>query len=151
MVWLSVEIVELGEDGALEVCGVPLEREVLAKLRLKALRCKVWFRLKSDERRFVDLVIRVVKKVRNFFLASVLSPIIERLLSGMGNAQDVTEAVVGKVAYWMRVKGRSLAQKLSRIAQEWGNESAAAWPRDSGFVRYLTVLRLNNPHGASQG
>jgi hypothetical protein len=50
---------------------------------------------------------------------------------------------MGKVAYWMMVKGRSLAQKLSWIAQGWGNKSAATWPGDPEFVRYLTVMDLN--------
>ena len=36
VVWLGVELVELGEDGTIEVCGVPLKRKPLAKLRLKA-------------------------------------------------------------------------------------------------------------------
>jgi len=128
----------LGEKSALEVCGVSLKRELLANLRLKAQRCKVWFRLKRDERRLMDLVITVVDKVRSSFLARILLPIIKRLLDAMGRAH-----VLGEVAYLMRTEGRSLAQKLSWIAQNWGNKSATRWPEDSGFVQYLTIMCLN--------
>jgi hypothetical protein len=123
--------------------SIPLTREVLAKLRLKAQRSRAWFRLKRDERRFMDLVITVVDKVRSFLLARILSPIIKRLLEAMGGAQGVMEAALGEVAYFMAVKGRSLAQKISLIAQGWGNKSAARWPGDSGFVQYLTIMCLN--------
>ena len=98
----------------------------------------------------MDLVITVVDKVRSFFLAKILSPIIERLLEAMGGPRDLMEAVLGKVAYQMMMEGQSLAQKLSQIAQEWGNKSAARWPRDTGFVRYLTILRLNNFRSACE-
>ena len=32
--------------------------------------------------------------------------------------------------------------KLSRIAQGWGNKSAANWCEDKGFIQYLTVVNL---------
>lgn len=140
---MGVELVELGEDGTIEVCGVPLERRPLAKLRLKARRCRAWFgRLKRGERRLVDLVITVVEKVRSPFLASVLEPIIRRLLDAMESTKDGAEAVLGRVACLMRREGRGLAQKLSRIAQSWGNRSAAGWSEDKGFIQYLTVTNL---------
>jgi len=77
--------VELGEDSPIEVCGVPLKRRPLAKLRLKAQRCRAWFsRLKRNERRLMDLVITIVERVRSPLLARVLEPIIKRLLDVMG-------------------------------------------------------------------
>ena len=86
----------------------------------------------------MDLVITVVEKIHSFFLARILSPIIKRLLDAMGSAH-----VLGEVAYLMKTKGRSLAQKLSWIAQGWGNKSATRWSEDSGFVQYLTIMCLN--------
>lgn len=134
---------ELGEDGSIEICGVPLKRKPLAKLRLKAQRCRAWFSmLKRGERRLMNLVITIVEKVRSPFLARVLEPIVKRLLDAMGGTQKVMEAVIGRVAYLMREGGRSLAQYLSRIAQGWGNKSAAGWPEDKGFIQYLTVMNL---------
>ena len=137
-----MELVEMGEDGTIEVCGVSLKRKLLAKLKRRAQRCRVWFSiLKMGERRLMDLVITVVEKVRSPFLASVLEPIIKRLLDAM----EGMEAFLGRVAYLMRKEGRSLTQKLSRIAQCWGNKSAAGWPEDKGFIQYLTIMDLNKP------
>ncbi len=139
---------KLGGDDTIEICGVPLERRPLAKLRLKAQRCRAWFsRLKMSERRLMDLVIMVVEKVRSPLLAGILEPIIKRLLDTMGGTREVMEAVIGKVAYLMREEGRNLARHLSQIAQGWGNRSAARWPEDKSFIQYLTIMSLpkNNP------
>lgn len=115
---------------------VPLTREALARVRLKALRCGVWFKeLSRDERNLTELVIRVTDRVRSFLLAKLLSRIVKKLL----------DALEGEVARLMRTVGKSLAQKLSGIAQGWGNRSAARWPEDPGFVQYLTIMSLNRP------
>jgi len=118
----------------------PLTRETLAKVKLKALRCGVWFRkLRKDERKFMELVIKVTDRVRSFKLAELVSRIVGKLLDAMGGVQAIT----GEVAYKMKTDGLRFAQKLSQIAQGWGNRSAAAWPRNSGFVQYLTIMSLN--------
>jgi len=127
---------ELSVNGVMEVSGVPLQRTVLAKLRLKALRRGVWFRkVEASERKLMDLVIRIVDMVRSRFLAKVLFRIVNKLL----------EAMEGEVSRLMRTTGRDLAQKLSNIAQAWGNESAVGWSNETGFVRFVTIMNL---HGA---
>lgn len=113
-----------------------LTREALARMKLKAIRCGVWFKnLSRYERKFMDLVVRVTSKVRSFLLAKLLFRIIEKLL----------DALEGEVARLMRTVGRTLAQKLSGIAQCWGNRSARRWPEDPGFVQYLSIMCLNKP------
>jgi len=125
---LSLGCAELGGDDAIVVCDVPLRREPLAKLKRRAQRCKAWFSVLSwKQRRFVDAVIMVVEQVRSPILVDLLKPIIETLLEAMMK------------------NGRSLAQKLSQIAQGWGNKSAVKWPLDRGFIQYLTVMDLNKP------
>jgi hypothetical protein len=137
---LSVGLKRLGEGLTNVESRFPLTRETLAKVKLKALRCGVWFRkLRKDERRFMELVIKVTDKVRSFKLTELVSRIVGKLLDAMGSVQAMT----GKVAYKMNTDGLRIAQKLSQIAQGWGNRSATAWPRDSGFVQYLTIMWLN--------
>ena len=115
---------------------IPPTREALARLRLKALRRGVWFReLSRDERVLMKLVIRVTHRIRSFLLARLISGIVKKLV----------DALESEVAQLMRVVGRSLAQKLSGIAQSWGNRSAERWPQDSGFIQYLTIMNLNKP------
>lgn len=138
---MSVELERSGEDRRKIWSILPPTREALARVRLKALRCRVWFReLSRDERVFMELVIRVTDRVRSFLLAKLLSRIVKKLLEAMGGVQ----AMIGEVAYKMR-DGLRIAQKLSRIALGWGNKSAAKWPEDHGFVQYLTIMCLNKP------
>jgi len=115
---------------------IPPTREALARLRLKALRRGVWFKeLSRDERILVKLVIRVTQRIQSFLLARLISGIMKKLLN----------ALESEVTQLMRTVGRALAQKLSGIAQGWGNRSAKRWPQDSGFIQYLTIMDLNKP------
>ena len=113
---------------------IPLTREALTKVRLKALRRGIWFtKLSGNERKFMDLVIRVTGNVRSLLLANLLSPIVKKLL----------DALTGEVARLVETIGRSLARKISGIAQQWGNMSAVNWKTDPRFIRYLTIMRMN--------
>jgi hypothetical protein len=130
------------KDGK-RVCNmISPTREALAMVKRKALRCGVWFKaLSRNERILMELVIRVTDRVRSFLLAKLLSRILEKLLSAMGGMQ----ALMGKLAYVMETEGRCLAHRLSRIAEGWGNRSAAKWRKDAGFIQYLAVMHLNKP------
>ena len=83
----------------------------------------------------MELTMRVVKRIRSFFLARVVTSIVEKLL----------DAMESRVTRLMREVGQPLAQKLSGIAQKWGNNSAASWIADPGFRQYLTVMYMNMP------
>jgi hypothetical protein len=114
--------------------SVPLTREALAKLRLKAVRRGVWFRdLKQSERKLLSLTIRVVQRVHSFILARLVSRIVGKLC----------EAMESRILRLMRTEGRTLAEKLSKIGQAWGNRAAKSWAKDSGFIQYLTVSNLS--------
>jgi hypothetical protein len=114
---------------------IPLTRSLLANVRIRALRRGLWFKvLNRLERAGVDLTLKVVDKVRSSVLTKMLTSIVAKL----------SEALESRVARTMREVGYTLAQQLSRIAQEWGNKSAAKWKADHGFVQYLAVMCLNN-------
>jgi hypothetical protein len=114
--------------------SVPLTREALAKLRLKAVRRGVWFRdLKHSERKLLDLTIKVVQRVHSFILAKLVSRIVCKLC----------EAMESRILRLMKTEGRTLAEKISKIAEAWGNRAAKSWAKDSGFIQYLTVSRLS--------
>lgn len=113
---------------------IPPERSELVKLRVKALRRGLWFRVLSRvERGLIDLAIKVVEKVRSLVLARSLISIVEKLLNAMES----------EVTRLMRTVGHPLAQKLSEIVQGWGNRSARLWANDLGFIRYLAVMQKN--------
>ena len=115
--------------------SIPLTREALARLRLKALRRGVWFRnLKREERKLLELTIRVVEKVRSFLLAKIVSRLVGKLC----------EAMESRIFRLMRTEGRSLAEHVSRIGEAWGNRAAKFWANDRGFMQYLTVTNLSS-------
>ena len=115
---------------------IPLTRSELTKIRAKAIRRGIWFKVLSGaERAYIGLAIRVVERVRSLLLAKVLTSILKKLLSAMES----------RVARIMREIGRPLAQKLSRIAQKWGTKPAVQWADDHGFIQYLAVNYMNTP------
>ena len=113
--------------------SVPLTRESLAKLRLKARRRGVWFRnLKHSERQLLDLTISVVERVRSFLLAKVVSRLVSRLC----------EAMESRIVRLVRTEGRAIAKRLSEIAEAWGYRAARSWASDCGFMQFLVVNNL---------
>ena len=115
---------------------IPLTRVELAKIKVKAIRRGLWFKVLSrTERASIDLTIKVVERVRSLILARMLGAIVRKLL----------DAMESKVARVIREVGRGLAEKLSRIAQRWGNKSAHHWKEDPSFVRYLAITYINTP------
>jgi len=113
-----------------------LQVNELSKVKARAMRLGVWFRvLTRAERAQVELTMRIVKRIRSLLLAEVVTSIVKKLL----------DAMKSKVECLMREIGQPLARKLSGIAQKWGNKSAHHWKEDPSFVRYLAVNYMNMP------
>lgn len=115
---------------------IPLSRAKLIKVRAKAIRRGVWFRVLSRvERVQIDLTIGLVEKVRSFLLAKVLGSILRKLF----------EAMEGRVSRLMREVGLPMARKLSVVARSWGCKGAESWTDDPGFIQFLAVNYMNTP------
>jgi hypothetical protein len=113
----------------------PFSRDCLVKVRQKARRNGCYYSvLKHGERMLLDLTIRVVERVRSFILAGLVSRIVGKLL----------EALESRIFRLMRVEGRRLAEKVSRIGVGWGLRGARSWARDWGFIQFLTVSNLGS-------
>ena len=111
-----------------------LSKAPLMKLRLKAIRAGVWFRaLPRIGRVLVDLTIMVTSTVHSVILAKSLL-VVCRKLDGL---------VAGRFSSFFREVGLRLAQKLSLLAQQWGNHSAKTWSSDPDFVRFLAMMHVN--------
>lgn len=131
------------EGGSFEVCGIPLKKGPLSRLIKQAQRGGVLFKcLKVAEYMFVRLVVKLTSEVRSFILARALAPIVKRLVEALQGARDLMVKVLGEVNYWMREAGRALAERLAKVAVSWGNKSALKWVNDEGFIRYLTIMNL---------
>jgi hypothetical protein len=112
-------------------------RRELVSIKLRALRKRIWFKvLDRVERALIDLTIRVVDTVRSSMLAGVLSTLV-------GKLEEAMEGLLERA----RKIGRPLAQRLSALAQAWGNERAGDWAREESFAEYLGLRVLNDPTG----
>ena len=106
----------------------------LLQVKRKAMRRRVWFKsLNRIERSILNLIVECVDKIRSATLAKIVTDILMKL-------NLIMESRVKRMA---RTVGRSIAQKVSRIAQKWGNKSAITWSKDKGFIQYLTIMDLN--------
>ena len=108
-----------------------LNRIQLIKLKSKAMRAGVWFKaLPMIDRVLVDLTIKVAENIRSIQLAKSIFAVV-------GKLEGLLESSVLKS---LRVIGRPLAEKVSLIAQKWGNASAKAWATDQSFAFFLAVM-----------
>jgi hypothetical protein len=113
-----------------------LNKAQLIKLRLKAMRAGVWFRaLPRIDRVLVDLTIRVASNIRSVTLAKCIL-VVTRKLEGF---------LESSLLRAFREVGFPLAQKLSVVAQKWGNTSAEKWASDLSFMNFLAVMHINEP------
>jgi hypothetical protein len=113
-----------------------LNKAQLMKLRLKAIRAGVWFRaLPRIDRVLVDLTIRVASSIRSVTLAKNILAVTRKL-------EGFLESSLLRA---FREVGLRLAQKLSLVAQKWGNKFAESWASDTLFVKFLAVMYINGP------
>ncbi len=113
-----------------------LSRRGLVNLKSRALRSGAWFTaLRRVERALVDCSIRIVDEVRSTVLAKVLLSIVKKL-------EDASESRVSRA---IRAVGFPCAQKLSLLAQKWGNKCAQDWAFDLSFARFIAIMHINSP------
>ena len=113
-----------------------LDKKILNKVRLKAIRSGAWFSaLQRIDRVLFDLTIRVADSIRSATLAKKILIIIQKL----------EENVCGGLSRALRTIGFFFARKLSLLAQRWGNTSAKKWACDFSFLRFLTIMYINVP------
>jgi hypothetical protein len=108
----------------------------LIKLKLKAIRAGVWFKaLPKIDRVLVDLTIKVASNIRSSTLAKNILAVTRKL----------EEFLESSLLRAFRAVGLPLAQKLSSIAQKWGNTSAENWATNISFIKFLAVMHINEP------
>jgi len=104
-----------------------MTREVLARLRTRALRQQVWSRaLDHLERGLVDLTMRWVDQVKSGRLRTVLMEILAKLVRALDN---------GMVKALER--GKRWAARSSDLAVRWGDTQSYRWRLEEAFQRFL--------------
>jgi hypothetical protein len=113
-----------------------LSEKELKRVRAVAIRRGIWFKtLSQTERALFGLTIGIVRRIRSGVLSRVLVSIIAKL-----QVNDKGGPVTS-----LHSLGRAIAEKMSVIAQAWGNTSAVNWSVDREFIRFLEVMHLNTP------
>jgi hypothetical protein len=112
----------------------------LRDLKRKAIRNGLWFSaLRRIDRVLVNVTLKVAKSVHSAALVRALYSVMEKLESASKN--EVWNAV-HKVGFL-------LANKLSMLAQKWGNYYARNWAFDESFAKFLAIMHMNSV-GASE-
>jgi hypothetical protein len=115
-----------------------MTKQGLMKVKSRALRNRTWYKtLSRMERAIIDLTIKCVEKIRSHVLAQTVSMIINKILRTLKEDFIVEAEKVG----------RQIAEKISVIAQNWGNKTCFLWKCDRGFVKFLGVNALNAKFG----
>jgi len=118
-----------------------LDSAQLAKLKRKAMRYGVWFRaLRRIDRVLIDLTIKVACNVRSVVLAKSIIALARKL-------EGIMESGFSRA---LREVGFQRAQKLSLLAQKWGNTSAKSWASNLSFVHFLAVMHINEPNASKK-
>jgi hypothetical protein len=113
-----------------------LSRESLLVFRKRAYRKGVWYKaLTRVERGIINLTIKYVEKIRSPVLARIIAKILSKLL----------KALRSRFLVKIETIGYELAEKICRLAVEWGNPGASNWKYDSGFIRCLGINAINSP------
>jgi hypothetical protein len=114
-----------------------LDKTELVKLKKRAVRSGVWFKaLRRIDRVLIDLTIKVAR----YTVRSVA--LVKSIRAVMGKLEGLLESGLSRV---IREVGFPLAQKVSSLAQKWGNTSAKSWASASSFVNFLAVMYINDP------
>lgn len=99
------------------------------------MRKGVWFKVLSGvERAIINLTIKCVERVHSTELTKIVVNIVNKIA-------DASKSILKRL---MHEIGPSLAHKLIKVAQDWGNKSATQWVEDSSFVQYLVVTHMNS-------
>jgi hypothetical protein len=113
-----------------------LNKTQLIKLKLRAIRAGVWFKaLPRIDRALVDLTIKVANSIRSTTLAQNILAVTRKL-------EGLLESSLLRAFRGIACK---LAQRLSLVAQKWGNISARNWTSDVSFIKFLAVMHINEP------
>lgn len=113
-----------------------LTRRDLISLKSRSLKRGTWFRtLGKVERALVDVAIRTIRFVRSPVLFKALVSVVKKLENTF---RDKVECAITTVGF-------PCVQRLSMLAQKWGNRSAKEWVLDSSFARFMAIMHVNNP------
>jgi len=113
-----------------------LNKSLLIKIKHKALRLKIWYRLNNIERAIIDLTIKCVDKVKSKELKNIILKILNK----------IKEIFENKFLNKIYENGLKEIVKIVKIAYSWGNRNSLKWIKDKNFIFYLGIKKMNIPN-----
>jgi hypothetical protein len=108
---------------------INLNKSFLLKIKRKALRLKIWYRLNNIERETINLTIKCVDKVKSIKLKNIILKILNKIKEIFEN--DFLNKIYEN--------GSKEIVKIIKIAYSWGNENSLNWIKDKNFIFYLGI------------
>jgi hypothetical protein len=115
---------------------INLNKSFLLKIKRKALRLKIWYRLNNIERAIIDLTIKCVDKVKSIKLKNVILKILNK----------IKEAIENDFLNKIYENGLKEIIKIIKIAYSWGNKNSLNWIKDKNFIFYLGIKNIYIPN-----
>ena len=113
-----------------------LTNHLLLKIKRKAIRLKVWYKLDNIERTIIDLTIKCVDKIKSIKLKNVILKILNK----------IKEAIENDFLNKIYENGLKEIVKIIKIAYSWGNKNSLNWIKDKSFIFYLGIKNINTPN-----
>jgi hypothetical protein len=115
---------------------INLNKSFLLKIKRKALRLKIWYKLNNIERTIIDLTIKCVDKIKSIKLKNVILKILNKIKEIFEN--DFLNKIYEN--------GLKEIVKIIKIAYSWGNKESLNWIKDKSFIFYLGIKNINTPN-----
>jgi hypothetical protein len=113
-----------------------LTNHLLLKIKRKAIRLKVWYKLNNIERAIIDLTIKCVNKIKSIKLKNVILKILNK----------IKEAIENDFLNKIYENGLKEIVKIIKIAYSWGNKNSLEWIKDKSFIFYLGIKNIYTPN-----
>jgi len=113
-----------------------LNKSLLIRIKHKAIRLKVWYKLDNIERAIIDLTIKCVNKIKSIKLKNVILKILNK----------IKEAIENDFLNKIYENGLKEIVKIIKIAYSWGNKESLKWIKDKSFIFYLGIKNIYTPN-----
>jgi benzoyl-CoA reductase/2-hydroxyglutaryl-CoA dehydratase subunit BcrC/BadD/HgdB len=113
-----------------------LNKSLLIKIKHKALRLKIWYKLNNIERTIIDLTIKCVDEIKSIKLRNIILKILNK----------IKEAIENNFLNKIYENGLKEIVKIIKIAYSWGNKESLKWIKDKNFILYLGIKNIYTPN-----
>jgi hypothetical protein len=113
-----------------------LNKSLLIKIKHKALRLKIWYKLNNIERTIIDLTIKCVDEIKSIKLRNIILKILNK----------IKEAIENNFLNKIYENGLKEVVNIIKIAYSWGNKESLKWIKDKNFILYLGIKNIYTPN-----